>query len=340
MPYHHLRSMTMSSHGASGRRALAWLPLLLSLCLSLMLWLQSAQASATQAGKDASSPVKVVATFSILADMVEQVGGDLVQVHSLVGRDSDAHVFQPTPRDTRELAQADLVVINGLGFEGWIERLIKASGFKGPMVVASKDVRVIEASQNAPKDRHGHAHGKHDHAHGPADPHAWQSLHNAKVYVSNIRDALIAIRPQHKDQITSNAAQYVAQLDALDQRLRSAFESIPKTKRKAIISHDAFNYLAREYDIEFLPVRGWSTGREASASDVANLIRQVREGKVQAFFIENMSDGRVLERIAQETGAKSGGTLYSDALSAPGTQADTYLKLYETNAQRLIDALQ
>lgn len=320
----------------------------------------SAHGATDSAASVESEPLKVVASFSILADMVEQVGGPLVQVHSLVGRDADAHVFNPSPKDTRELARADLVVINGLGFEGWIERLVKASGFKGPVVVATDGIEAIEvddhdhgqqkdnhAHHNHAHPHHAHEHGSHRdqghgnaHEHGSVDPHAWQSLRNAKVYVVNIRDALIEARPQASEAITSRATKYLEQIDVLDQTLQSAFAAIPVQKRKALISHDAFGYLARDYEIEFLPVQGWSTGREASASDVANLIRQVREGKVQAYFVENMSDARVLERIADETGARSGGALYSDALSAPGTEADTYLKMYQVNGQRLVDALQ
>ncbi|AWB35826.1 metal ABC transporter substrate-binding protein [Orrella marina] len=291
-------------------------------------------------------PLKVVASFSILADMVEQVGGSQVQVHSLVGRDADAHVFNPTPKDTRELAQADLVVINGLGFEGWLERLVKASGFKGPVVVASEGIEALDGEEDHDRDHHEH-HGHHNdhdnrhlHDHGPIDPHAWQSLRNAKVYVANIRDALIEARPQAREELTARAASYIVEIEALDQQLTAALAVIPENKRKALISHDAFGYLAHDYGIEFLPVQGWSTGREASASDVASLIRQVRDGKVQAYFIENMSDARVLQRIADETGARSGGSLYSDALSAKGTEADTYLKMYQVNGRRLIEALQ
>lgn len=312
-------------------------------------------------------PLKVVASFSILADMVEQVGGSQVQVHSLVGRDADAHVFNPTPKDTRELAQADLVVINGLGFEGWLERLVKASGFKGPVVVASEGIEALDGEEDHDRDHHeqdGHGHehhaheqkqdqddhehhghhhdhdNRHAHDHGPIDPHAWQSLRNAKVYVANIRDALIEARPQAREELTARAASYIVEIEALDQQLTAALAVIPENKRKALISHDAFGYLAHDYGIEFLPVQGWSTGREASASDVASLIRQVRDGKVQAYFIENMSDARVLQRIADETGARSGGSLYSDALSAKGTEADTYLKMYQVNGRRLIEALQ
>ena len=291
-------------------------------------------------------PLKVVASFSILADMVEQVGGSQVQVHSLVGRDADAHVFNPTPKDTRELAQADLVVINGLGFEGWLERLVKASGFKGPVVVASEGIEALDGEEDHDRDHHeqdGHHHdhdNRHAHDHGPIDPHAWQSLRNAKVYVANIRDALIEARPQAREELTARAASYIVEIEALDQQLTAALAVIPENKRKALISHDAFGYLAHDYGIEFLPVQGWSTGREASASDVASLIRQVRDGKVQAYFIENMSDARVLQRIADETGARSGGSLYSDALSAKGTEADTYLKMYQVNGRRLIEALQ
>ena len=305
-----------------------------------------AMASA-QSSAQSSSPVKVVASFSIIADMVQQVGGPLVQVHSLVGPDSDAHVFNPTPNDARQLAKADMVVINGMGYEGWIERLIKASGFRGPVVVASDGISAIAMGDDDQHDKpsSGKSSHQHSHTHGSKndqramDPHAWQDLNNAKVYVANIRDALIALKPQDRQQLVMQADRYLSQIAALEDKLRTEFAAIAQDQRRIIVSHDAFGYLAKAYNIEFLPVQGGSTGREASASDVANLIRQVRNGNVRAYFVENMSDPRVLQRIADETGAKAGGRLYSDALSAPGTEADTYLRLYETNAQRLIDAL-
>lgn len=294
-------------------------------------------------------PVKVVASFSILADMVEQVGGPLVQVRALVGPNSDAHAFNPTPSDAKALAGADLVVVNGLGFEGWMDRLIKASGFKGRTLVATDGINAIELTTAPDKkeDRHNHdqghrhSHGKkdtHDHQDG-VDPHAWQDLANARIYVANIRDALVQLRPDAAAQIQARAGNYLTQIDALDKTLREQFARIAPGNRRAIVSHDAFAYLARAYDIEFLPVQGWTTSREASASDVAALIRQVREGNVRTYFIENMSDARILERIAQETGARPGGRLYSDALSSPGTEADTYLKLYEVNARRLAEGM-
>lgn len=287
-------------------------------------------------------PIDVVASFSILADMVKQVGGSDVRVYSLVGPDSDSHVFNPTPNDAKALAKADLVVINGLGFEGWMKRLVQASGFKGPVVVASAGVETLEQEE----DHHGHDHGKdhdkhdHDDGHeGKVDPHAWQDLRNARIYVANIRDALVKLRPENRDMIEQRAQSYIQEMEMLDAKLRSEFSSIPAERRKAIVSHDAFGYLAHAYDIDLIPVQGWTTGREASAADIAKLIRLIRDGKVHAYFVENMSDPRVLQRIASESGALPGGKLYSDALSAPGTEADTYLKMYEVNARRILDAL-
>ncbi len=315
-----------------------------SLCMAC---LATSVVASTQPSVQHPAPINVVASFSIIADMVRQVGGSLVQVHSLVGSDSDAHVFNPTPNDARQLARADMVVINGLGYEGWIERLIKASGFRGPVVIASRGIDAIalekeDQHDKSSSDKHSH---KHSHSHSgkgdpqEMDPHAWQDLSNARGYVANIRDALIALRPQDRQQLAMQADRYLSQINALEHRLRNQFAAIALDQRRIIVSHDAFGYLAKAYDIEFLPVQGGSTGREASASDVARLIQQVRSGNVRAYFVENMSDPRVLQRIADETGAKAGGKLYSDALSAPGTEADTYLRLYEINAQRLIDAL-
>lgn len=302
---------------------------------NVLLGLTIALASYSASAQDR---LPIVASFSILADMVRQIGGDLVDVSSLVGPNSDAHGFEPTPADAKKLAQAKLVVVNGLNFEGWMSRLIKSSGYKGEVIVASKGSKTIQLpSPDKHSKSHGHGHG---HDHGTVDPHAWQSLDNAKVYVRNISSGLIRAMPEHADAIKAREKAYLEQIDALNQKAKTAFSSIPAAQRRAITSHDAFGYLARAYGIQFFSPQGWSTSREASAADVARINRQIRDQKITALFLEKSSDGRLLEQIAKDTGVKIGGTLYSDALSAPGTEADTYLKMYAHNVDTLIQGLQ
>lgn len=279
-----------------------------------------------------TAPIRVVATFSILADMVREVGGDLVQVTSLVGPDADAHVFKPSPADARALAQADLVVMNGLGYEGWMDRLIRSSGYKGKPVVATRGIKPLKASDKG----HGHGHG---HSHGHDDPHAWQDIANARIYVVNIRDALLAKRPENAPDIQARADGYIKRIEALDRDARARLADVPAAERRVIVAHSAFEYFARAYGVTFLSAHGWTTEQEPSASTVAALIREVRNKKVRAVFLENLADPRLMQRIAQESGARLGGTLYSDALSRPGTQADTYLKMMAHNVDALVSAL-
>ena len=268
----------------------------------------------------AGHPLRVVASFSILADMAREVGGDAVEVTALVGPDADAHVFEPRPADVRRLAGADLVVVNGLGFEGWLERLVAASGYRGPVQVASAGIapRLLGA--------------------GP-DPHAWQDLALAQRYVANLRDALARARPERAAVFEARAADYTARLRNLDREVRARFDAIAPAQRRVITSHDAFGYFGAAYGIEFLAPQGTSTDGEASAAAVARLIDQIRGERVRAVFIENISDPRLIERIAREGGVHVGGRLYSDALSRPGTAADTYHRLFDANARTLATAL-
>jgi len=288
------------------------------------------------------TPLKVVASFSIIADMVHQVGGEHVQVHSLIGPDADAHVFDPTPADAKALAQADVVVINGLGFEGWIDRLIKSSGFKGQLVIATKGVEPIKVGGQA--DGHGHSHGHshghgHGHDHGDEDPHAWQDLSNGAIYVKNIRDALMQARPNAAQAIESRANDYLIQIDELDAQTRQRLAEIPAAQRRVVSSHGAFDYFAQAYDVKFLSLQGLSTDREVSAGEMASLIRQINKEDIKALFVENMSDPRLLERISEQTGVRIGGELYSDALSPPGTPAGTYLGMFSHNVDLIWSTL-
>jgi len=294
----------------------------------------------------AAEPLKVVASFSILGDLVAEVGGQHVAVRTIVGPNGDAHVYEPTPADARDAAGADLVVVNGLGFEGWLDRLIDASGYSGTVAVASTGVTPLRLSEEAasgmPVEEEEHAAADHDeagHHHGDVDPHAWQSVPNAEIYVGNIADALCATDPADCADYRANATAYTAELKDIDATVRSIVAAIPKERRKVISTHDAFGYFADEYGIAFLAPQGVSTESEASAGGVAALIAQIRAEKVTAVFFENISDPRLIEQIARETGVKPGGELFSDALSGPDGPAPTYAAMMRHNVELLAGAM-
>jgi len=272
----------------------------------------------------ASDKVNVVATFSILADFVRNVGGDRVEVTALVGPGADAHVYTPSPSDAKKIAAAKLVVVNGLGLEGWLPRLVKSSGGNATTLVASSGITPL---------RPGGGH------HAEADPHAWQSVANAKIYVGNIRDALMTADPDGAATYRSNAEQYLARLDALDREVREAVAQIPPERRKVISSHEAFGYFAAAYGVAFVAPQGVSTESEPSARDLATIIRQIRKENIPAVFLENISDPRLVERIAAETGARIGGTLYSDSLTGEKGDAPTYIDMVRHNIRAVSSAL-
>ena len=278
-----------------------------------------------------AEPTRVVASFSILGDLVRQVGGDRVAVTTLVGPNGDAHSFVPAPADAQAVAAARLVVVNGLGFEGWIDRLIKASGTKATVVVAARGVVPIEEDEGG--QDHAHA---HDHA---VDPHAWQNVANAKRYVAAIRDGLSAADPAGKAVYAANATAYLAQLDALDAEIRAALTAIPEARRRIVTTHDAFGYFAKAYGLRFLAPQGVSSQSEATARDVAAIVRQVRRDRIPAVFLENVSDPRLMQQVARESGAKAGGRVFSDALSEPGGPATTYLDMMRHNVREFVAAL-
>ena len=346
-------------------------------------------------------PIPVVATFSVLGDMAKRIGGEHVAVTTLVGPDGDAHVYQPTPADARAVSEANVLVVNGLEFEGWLDRLIDASDFDGMRVVATKGIEPIafddehddehddggdhdehaedghdddhdEHAEDGHDDDHGHDehaeddhdddHGHDEHAeaghdddhddeehaggddhdhhhHGAFDPHAWQSLDNAVAYVDNITAALAQADPANAADFYQSRAAYVAEIEALDAEIREIVAGLSADQRIVVTSHDAFQYFGRGYGLTFLAPQGLSTESEASAKDVARLIQQIREREIRAVFIENIGDSRLLEQIADETGAVIGGTLYPDALSGPDGPASTYLDMMRHNATTLARAL-
>lgn len=273
----------------------------------------------------------VVASFSILADLVREVGGERVEVVPLVGPDTDSHNFEPSPAEAGRVARAKLVVVNGLGFDAWMGRLAKASGTKAPIVEASRGIKAIAEKE------HGHSHG-HGHDHG-SDPHAFQDVRNAKIYATNIRDALVAADPAGRAVYEANATRYLGELDALDTEVRAEIGRIPQAKRRVITDHDAFAYFAAAYGLAFVAPRGVSAESDVSARDVARIVRQIKAEKIPALFFENVADPRLLEQIARESGAKIGGRLYSDALSGADGPAATYRALMRHNAKTLADAL-
>jgi zinc/manganese transport system substrate-binding protein len=280
-------------------------------------------------GADATDKVKAVASFSILGDMVRQVGGDRVEVITLVGPDGDAHVYEPTPADAKNLAAAQILFTNGLGFEGWMDRLEKSSGFKGRVVVASNGVAprtMVEEEEGGEPET-------------ITDPHAWQDLGNGKLYVANIRDGLISVDPEGKAAYEANAAKYLDEIVKEETVVKEALATLPKDRRKIITSHDAFGYFGAAYGLEIVAPEGVSTESEASAQDVAKIIRQIRAEHIPAVFIENITDHRLLDQIARETGAKIGGELYTDALSGPDGPAPTYLDMFHHNVGTLSAAL-
>jgi len=301
----------------------------------------------------ANAPVRVVTSFSVLADWVEQVGGEHVNVSSLVGNDEDVHVYKPTPKDMGDLSKANLLIINGLGLEGWMNRIIEASNFSGALLVASEGIEVLvmdEEHDHDHSDHHKHDHDKHDHdKHGhdkhvgegsdkaAIDPHAWTSLTQAAVYVSNIRDQLVSLKPEYKDYFAARAASYIEQLNDLDHYAEHALESVPASKRNIVIPHNAFAYLARDYDLDVHSISGLSTKADVSAHQVATIVRIIRKDGITAIFNENIANTKLIEQVRNETGVVVSGTLISGALS--DQIAPTYIDMMKYNLKLMTEAL-
>jgi zinc/manganese transport system substrate-binding protein len=275
----------------------------------------------------AQSKLETIASMSIIGDFVSQIGGERVQVTTLVSAGGDTHTFQPAPQDARRMAQAKLVFINGLGLEGWLPRLVQSSGSKAKVVTVSTGVKAIREASD------GHSHG-HD-----LDPHAWQDVANAKLYARNIRDALSAADPEGASFYAARSEAYMAELDQLDREIKQGLAQIPPERRRVITSHDAFGYFAKAYSLSFVAPQGISTESEASSRDVARMIRQVRAQKSPAVFLENISDPRLMTQIAHETGAKIGPRIFSDSLSDSSGPAPTYLDMMRHNLQAFVEAL-
>ncbi len=285
------------------------------LCVVLLLCLPVSLSAAEKA--------RVVTTFSILADITREIGGDDIQLTNLVGADADAHVFEPAPAQVRAVLEADLVIANGLGFEPWLERLLANGEARGTRIDASKGVVPITALE---------------HDQRLVDPHAWQSLGNAEIYARNITQALVQLVPARAAAFEARRDAWLGRLGALRQGIAPRLMALPPERRRVLTSHDAFGYFAQEWRLQFLAAQGVSDAAEPSAAEVAGLIRQLRAEGVRAIFVENIRDARLVKQIAEEAGARVGGTLYSDALAAEGP-ASTYLGMYRQNVERLLQAL-
>ena len=272
----------------------------------------------------AAKPLEAVASFTVLADMVHQVGGDRVHVTSLVGPNGDPHAFEPTPDDARRLKAANLVFVSGLGLEGWMDRLISASGYQGKIVVASDGIRTLHMDED----------GKQI-----TDPHAWNSAGNGAIYVGNIVKALAAADPEGAPTYQANGGRYAQQLRDLDNYARQQVAAVPIARRKVLTSHDAFGYFGAAYGVTFLSPLGLSTESEASAQDVAKLIRQIKAEHVRAYFLENSNDPRLVRQVAAATGAEPGGLLYVEALSPPDGPAPTYVAMFRRNVDEMVRAM-
>lgn len=284
-----------------------------------------------------AEPLKVVTSFSILRDMAAQVAGPDATVSALVGPNSDAHVYRATPQDAKTLKEAQLVIINGLGFEGFMDRLVKSAGTKAVVVTATKGIKPMTAEADEGRG-HSHSHS-HAHDHGKTDPHAWQSVENAKIYVANIRDGLIAADPAHAEGYRGRATAYLAALDALKKEMDTTFAAIPREARVIVTSHDALGYFGKEFGFDLHPIQGISTEAEPTAKDVARIIKLSKAKKARAIFVESIKSPKLSEQIARETGARLGGTLFSDALSDEKGEGATYITMMRSNMRAIAAAL-
>ena len=294
--------------------------------LAMALYASALVADAVSA---AGPKLPVVASFSILGDITSRVGGDRVDLVTLVGPQGDAHVFEPGPAEAQAVAKAAMLVVNGLGYEGWMDRLKHSAGFKGIEVVATAGIQPLTMTDE-----------DDDHDHSGVDPHAWQDVGNTEAYVRNVATALERADPEGADFYRRNSEAYLAELRALDAEIRASMDAVPPERRILVTSHDAFGYFAAAYGVTFKAPQGISTESEASARDVAALIRQIREENVRAVFVENITNPRLLEQIGRESGAAIGGTLFSDALSPPDGPAPTYVEMMRHNASTIASAFE
>jgi zinc/manganese transport system substrate-binding protein len=269
----------------------------------------------------AADRIQVVATFSVIGDMLANVGGDHIAIMTIVGAGGDSELYQPTAADVATIASARAVFLNDLNeeFEPWLEPLLKQAAFKGAKVVVSRRVRVLTAEEEHPVSGRQLPEA--------IDQHAWLDPRNGVIYVRNIADALVRLDPANATDYRARAATYTKQIQTLDEWARNEMAGVPPAKRRALASHDSLQYIANAYGITLLTVNGWTNKTEPSAAELAKLAQRIRAERVKALFLDSITDPRAMQRIASETGAAIGGTLYGDSLSPAGGEADTYIKM-------------
>lgn len=288
----------------------------------------------------AASPIPVVASFSVLGDLVKVVGADRVTVTMLVGYDEDAHAFEPKPSDAKKIVASQLMVINGLHFEPWAVKLAKSASYKGDILIASKGIKPLAKQKKSGHQDEDHEEaGHHHHEHGDQDPHAWQNPNNVKTYVRNIAQALSKIDPASAEFYKANAQTYIKELESLDSAITAQLASIPVAKRKVITSHNAFSYFGTQYQVTFMAAEGVNSKAEPSAKAIAQLIQQIKREKIKAIFLENMKNPKLIEQVSKEAGVTVGAVLYSDALSSKAESGASYLKMMRYNLQLLAEGM-
>ena len=270
---------------------------------------------------EAAERIKVVATFSVIGDMVTNVAGDRVDLVTLVGPGGDTELFKPSMADGKSVAEAKIVLMNDLNdeFEPWLEPLLKQVKFSGTKIVVSRGAKTFTSNEErAPRSKS---------AEEEIDQHAWLDPKNGVIYVRNIAAALAKSDPANAADYRARAAAYIKELQAIDAWAKAEIAALPPARRRVLASHDSLQYLAKAYGITLLSINGWTNNSEPSAAELARLAQQIRRENIHALFLDSITDPRAMQQIAKETGASIGGTLYGDALSKPGEEADTYLKM-------------
>jgi zinc/manganese transport system substrate-binding protein len=303
----------------------------------IVVFLLSALSSLLSAATDTPARPLVVSTTTILDDFVRTLGGDAIEARCLLTPGHDPHSFDPTPNDVRLLTRADLIVLNGLGFETWLEKLIQNSGFRGTLTTAATGITPLRANDG--HDHSDHAHHDHAHDHGAIDPHAWHDLRHAARYVENIRDALTKLAPASASAINTRATAYLAELTALDAQFRERLTALPAARRKLVTSHDSLRYLGHAYALEIIPIAGLSPDQEPSAKQLASIVKLIRREKVSAVFIESTTNPKIPTLLAKEAGVTVINELYTDSLGAPDTPAATFLGMARANLEIITTAL-
>ncbi|MFN3263058.1 MAG: metal ABC transporter substrate-binding protein [Pikeienuella sp.] len=283
-----------------------------------------ALAFAALASPAAAEKLKAVTTFTVIADIAQNVAGDAAEVESITKPGSEIHNYQPTPRDILRAQEADLVIWNGLGLELWFERFFRNLS-DVPAVVASEGVEPIGISE-----------GPYE---GKANPHAWMSPTDAKTYVANIRDAFIAADPANAETYRANAEAYMAEIDAVAEPIRAALEALPENRRWLVTGEGAFSYLARDFGLRELYIWPINADRQGTPSQVRNVIDTMRANDIPVIFSESTVSADPAQQIARETGASYGGVLYVDSLSEADGPAPTYLDLLRVTAQTIAEGL-